>query len=372
MSTRKNPGFRFKDLKEPPQELVDAVFQACHQQLPPVTEPIGQHARRMLLVVMARRNHVRGASVAGVATEIDNIATAIAKVLALLLPDAGAVKTEFEAAVREVDRVMSAGEQIDMSPVHVRPDRSPDPVTPQQHPQPQQPQQQAPLSPDLSSIIRESVSAAVSAMLASGQGYSHPQQLFPNSSAGPNTTGTDGLTEELARTRRTNEKRETSYGPLAMDNLTAEEEEALRDLPLYTWRRDDPDLGSIRRSIVHLARARIQLRTTPISTFIERMSVKLMALSRCLLPSQTAELQLIVMSSDRDVTSGWLGSVTALVEMSVLTERTTPMFMVDRLRHARISPNASSAAEAKDWITGKQEIPVDATLPPTRAKQSKN
>ena len=223
---------KFKQLPAAPAELTDAVFKFLHENLPPIVGErgvIGCNARRYFLVVAGRRQQVKGTTAQAITLDMDDVPAAIARVLALFLPDAQAIHNECLTVTALVDEMMQRGEEPNMSPAHTRGGHtgpaSPDPSTPSRTPS-----HQHSFSPDVSAIIRDSVTAAVTAVMQA-QSMSQPQ---PASGLFTDTNSSD-VAEELARSRKASAKVESTSGPYAF----LDHDEYVTAWPKYSWPKSD-------------------------------------------------------------------------------------------------------------------------------------
>jgi hypothetical protein len=320
---------QFRRLPPAPTQLVDAVevFLAGNVRAPNVAHPLGW--LRLLFVRVSRRLGVAGSSAACVGRDIEGIVEHLARVVALLLPDASEVHLvlQEEVALLSAHAAQMGGANFQPEPPEFTP--SPTPAgtpakdTSRASPLPRQPSppsfRQEPSPPGMTAEQLEAVLARFATSM-SPQPQPQPQSWSPQLEAmlerlaaaslamneARQASPASALTPDVAEALRKSAERGTltfdswSGSGSALDHGLMQEESAwLPHLPRYIIKRNDPDFALLLKSIQKTIRFVRGSETKTLNLMIDEASLDL-RLSGAHLPLAEASMAEYLMSTGKE------------------------------------------------------------------------
>jgi len=295
---------KYSRLGRPPPNMADLLAAHLMPVLAhlPAVEQIAY--LRLFLVALARRQQVTGASIVAIATTTaQDLLSATARVLTLLLPDAQGIRDAVDGVWAEIVAAHPAGpSQVQVSP--------------------------------LSSPPRSTTSAS--------------QGSTPAAALGDSEVAVEAL-RLIGEQFREKKPWRSSHDLTVDDDFTAPQLAALRALPPYGWTADDENRDLLLRAVRHIARHLTTNATTPIVDMIAELRKDLKMSRRTLAPTWIAGLQMAIHTSNQ------VAIRHAIAELSLTAEFEADENLFPRLVLARSMPrtdnkNAQSVLAAKSTV----------------------
>jgi len=259
----------------------------------------------------------------------------------------------FDKCIKEALAAAADGKP---APESVRRARSPNSASPD----PSQPTRGASIPADLlremSELIGQAVGVAVGRAMSGGS---------TSVTGHADHTATERLNDQLARKDAAETKLFASFGPGCPLALRSFEHCLQNDFPIYVWRREDKNSAEIIRGLIAMAQSMPNIRRDR-ARFVADLRLKMQHIDRFVTPSQLAVVQLTLAAPE-----GTDYAAVELAEIGLLGDKDQPVWLVDRLKIARVGGMPTTPEEAQAWVDGSRPIPalqLPCRATPTSAK----